>query len=168
MAVPHHTYIQMKAATCIWKTWIWLSFLLECLMAWNICANFICRATNWEHFQKVFFGISAAWANSTCRTMVWRNCPAVSARETIWMWYFPSSGSFRGLCQEFRKTVLLEVEFEWIWKVPKRCRRVWQVLEGLAVFKMLTRGLKRCHPAVGDINLFFAADDFGPLLSASI
>ena len=53
--------------------------------------------------------------------------------------------NFAQLCEEFRKTVPLEVEFEWIWKVPKRWRSVWQVLEGLAVFKMVTRGLRECH-----------------------
>ena len=47
------------------------------------------------------------------------------------------------------------------WKVVKRCRSVWQVLEDLAVFK--TRGLRGCHPAFGDtayVFNFHAADDF--------
>ena len=86
------------ATPCIWKTWIWLSFPLECSMACNIWADFICRATNWDHFQKAFFGISLASGVSTCRTTVWRNCPAESWRETMWIWYFLNSGSFRGLC----------------------------------------------------------------------
>ena len=96
--MQHHIYIQVPKAIWIWKTWIWLSFLLECLMAWNICTDFTCRATNWDHFPKVFFGISEASVTSTCRTMVWRNCPAESRRETMRIWYFLNSGSFRGLC----------------------------------------------------------------------
>ena len=52
-------------------------------MAWKTCADFICRATNCKHFQKVFFGISVASVTSTCRTTVWRICPAVSGRNHV-------------------------------------------------------------------------------------
>ena len=126
LAMQHHIYIQVPKAmaTCIWKTWIWLSFLLECLMAWNTCADFICRATNWGHFQKVFFGISEASAVSTCRTTVWRNCPAESRRETMWIWYFLSSGSFRGLCP---------LVFQWSFKPGFVGFQTWVFLEGWRV-----------------------------------
>ena len=78
--------------------------------------------------------------------------------------------NFAELCQEFRKTLLLEQEFEWIRKVAKRCRRVWQVLEGLAVFKMLIGGLKGCHPAVEDTAWVYLLKCRGwlPFLSYSI
>ena len=78
--------------------------------------------------------------------------------------------NFAELCQEFRKTLLLELEFEWIRKVAKRCRSVGQVLEGLVLLKMLIGGLKGCHPAVEDTAwaYLFKCRRWLPFLSYSI
>ena len=129
MALPRHVYIEGTGATCIWNTWIWPSFLLEYLMAWSTWANFTCRAIAWEHFQKVFFGISVASAGSFCRTTVWRNCPAVSGHETMWTWHFPMVLSFgrvrnEGLEGSERSAMGWQKRF---WKVWQTCGSAWKV-----------------------------------------
>ena len=178
MALTRHIYIMVgtgggggtgtgirNRAPCIWNTWIWLSFLLEYLMAWKTWRNFTCRAIAWEHFQKVFFGISATWANftcmaivwehfqkmsfgisvasaaSTCRTTVWKNCPAVPALKPCPRDISPTAvllDSFWGVCP---------VGSGMGWCRPESCALwgpeiSWQIVEGCGDFWRLWSILK--------------------------